>query len=649
MISLIRRLFNSKIGLAITFAFIGLVAFAFAAGDISNTGGLGSIGGNSGTVAKVGGGTLTSADVQSRTQMVFDRQRQQAPDMEMSRFLAMGGMENVVGQLINGLALTEFAKGEGMHNSKRLIDGEIGSIEAFKDASGKFSETMYRDLLRRQGITDAALRQDISRDVFNRQLLTPVGLGARMSHDMILPYASLLLEGRAGRIAVVPAKLFVSNDPPNPQELAEFYRRNAERFTVPEQRQLRYVLVDKARFDKAATPTAADIARYYAENKANYAARELRTLEQLILPTQAAADTIAAKVKAGTSLAEAAKSAGLAVATLADLNQQQYAEKSSAAVAKGAFTAPQGEIAPLAKSPLGWHIVRVASVKTTPARSLDAVRGEIVAALTQQKAAEAMADFLAKAEDQIAEGTTFDEFAKDASLPVKATPLVLRTGASVQAENYQAPPELKPLLDPAFTMELDDEPQMVTIQPDALYALVDVTDIKAAAPPPLDKVRTLIVQQFQLDRAAARAKTAADQVVTKVNKGMDLAKAIGELGLKVPPPQPIGGKRADIARGGQQVPPPLALLFSMAEGSTKALDIGKDQGYFVVRLDQIQRGDAGKQPALVSAVQQQMSRVAGNEYAEQFARAVQSHVGVKKNEAAIAAVKQQLRGGTSGQ
>ena len=44
-----------------------------------------------------------------------------------------------------------------------------------------------------------------------------------------------------------------------------------------------------------------------------------------------------------------------------------------------------------------------------------------------------------------------------------------------------------------------------------------------------------------------------------------------------------------------------------------------------------------------------MSRVAGPEYAEQFTRAVQQHVGVKKNETAIAEVKRQLRGATSGQ
>src|SRR3546814_8079379 len=130
-------------------------------------------------------------------------------------------------------------------------------------------------------------------------------------------------------------------------------------------------------------------------------------------------------------------------------------------------------------------------------------------------------------------------------------------------------------------------------------------------------------------------------------KGTDLSKALNESGLKLPPTQAVSAKRAEIARGDQRVPPPLALLFSMAEGSVKTLDAGNDQGYFIVKLDSIQRGDAGKQPAIVDAVKQQMSRVVGNEYVEQFASAAQADVGVKRNDAAVAIVKQPLRGSAS--
>src|SRR3546814_14724020 len=83
---------------------------------------------------------------------------------------------------------------------------------------------------------------------------------------------------------------------------------------------------------------------------------------------------------------------------------------------------------------------------TTPAKTLAAAREEIVKILTDQKAAEAMSDFLANAEDQIAGGTTFEEFAKDASLPIKATPLIVSGGVSPQKPDYQPAPEISALL-----------------------------------------------------------------------------------------------------------------------------------------------------------------------------------------------------------
>src|SRR3546814_20107647 len=75
-------------------------------------------------------------------------------------------------------------------------------------------------MLRRQSITDASLRQDISRDLYSRQLLAPVSMGSAMSRDMVLPYASLLLEGRTGHIAIVPSKMLLSSGQPKARKSA---------------------------------------------------------------------------------------------------------------------------------------------------------------------------------------------------------------------------------------------------------------------------------------------------------------------------------------------------------------------------------------------------------------------------------------------
>lgn len=120
-----------------------------------------------------------------------------------------------------------------------------------------------------------------------------------------------------------------------------------------------------------------------------------------------------------------------------------------------------------------------------------------------------------------------------------------------------------------------------------------------------------------------------------------MAKAFAD--AKMPPVQSAGGKRMDLARQ-QQVPPPLAMMFTMAEGSARRLTAPNDQGFFIVRLDKVIQGDIAKEPGLLTATQAQFSRLLGEEYATQFARAVARDIGVKRDDKAIKRLRDELGG-----
>ncbi|HWH17649.1 MAG TPA: hypothetical protein VNT77_04835, partial [Allosphingosinicella sp.] len=98
------------------------------------------------------------------------------------------------------------------------------------------------------------------------------------------------------------------------------------------------------------------------------------------------------------------------------------------------------------------------------------------------------------------------------------------------------------------------------------------------------------------------------------------------------------------SQGGRQVPPPLAMMFSMKRGTAKLLEAPNGAGWFVVHLATTEAGDASKEPGLVQMTRQQFSQVAGAELAEQFTRAVEKQVGVERNEDAIQALRRQLLG-----
>lgn len=641
MLSIFRRFIKSKFGALFALLFLGVIAFAFIAGDITSGKFGASIGGGD-TVAKAGGARLTSTEFQERVQRVFDNARKANPGMQMGDFFAQGGARQVFDQLVAAMTIKQYAKDQGVHISKRLVDAQIAQIPAFQDAAGNFSQDLFRQLLQRERITEQALRDDISREILEKQMLAPLGVGVKLTDSLVLPYASLLLEARQGMIAAIPAVAFLDEKAPTDAQLAAYYRSNAARFTIPEQRKIRYATIDAERFAQAAQPTDAEIAASYNQNKTQYAARESRSVEQLVIPTEAGAKAIADQVKGGKTLSAAAQGAGLAVSTLADQSREALTATSSAAVAGAAFGARQGELVGPVRGALGWVLLRVTAIKTTPARALDAVRGEIAATLRTQKEKQLLTDFTGKIEDQIADGGTFEEVVKDNGLKLETTPALLSTGKQVENPTYTAGPDIAPLLVPIFGMSADDDAQLVPITPDKRYALAAPGEIVAAAPPPLAKVKPAIVAQYKLNQGNLKAKALAEQIRAKVAKGAKLADALSGAGVRLPPAQVVGGRRADIMRGDQRPPAEVAILFSMAPNTVKTLPIGQDRGYFVVQLSAIKRGDASTDPALLTQVRDQLGDVVGQEYGTQFERAVEKQMGVTRKANAVTDVQRAL-------
>ena len=126
-------------------------------------------------------------------------------------------------------------------------------------------------------------------------------------------------------------------------------------------------------------------------------------------------------------------------------------------------------------------------------------------------------------------------------------------------------------------------------------------------------------------------------------------QAFAQAGVALPALQPVTARRIDIARPNQPVPPPLAMLFSLAKGRAKILQAPNGAGWFVVHLESSVPGNAATQPQLVQATATQFQRILGEEYAEQFTRAVERQLKAERDDAAIARTRQQLLSGRSAQ
>ncbi len=632
---------------------IALVAIVVTGFGTGGTGGLGSLAGGgdgSETLATVEGEALSASEVSDLVNRQFARAREQQPTLEMAAFLGEGAFEQTLAQLIAATAIELFGAEEGLAVSQRMIDREIVNIPTFRNFAGQFDQNVFRQILASQNLTETRLRQDIARSLMQRQLLGPVALGGRVPEGVAREYASLLLERRRGTIGVVPAQLMAQGINPSDAEIAAFYRDSRAAFTIPERRVIQYAVIGQAQVGEAGRATDAEIAAVYRNNAAVYGPRETRTLQSIVLPTQQAAQAFAQRVRGGASFVDAAGQAGFAAAdvTFADQRRDQFARATTPQVAAAAFGAAQGAVAGPIRSELGFHVVRVDRIAATPARPLEAVRGEIAAAIERRKGNEALGALITRVEDQLADGASFADVARAERLAVVTTPAITAAGQPVGGQPWQAPAELQPLLRSAFEIDAETlEPVVEQIDPNTRFALLGVERVEPAAPPPLAQIRPLVREALIQRRALERARAMAQQIANRINAGTPAARAFVEAQPRLPAPEQVNMRRVDIARGGSQVPPPLITLFSLPQGRARIVAAPNNAGWFIVAHEERIAGNASAEPQLIQTTRTEFGSSVSEEIAQQFARSVELRTGIARNEDAIRRARQQLGGGAA--
>ncbi len=641
MIGFFRSIFQSKLGLFLTFAFVALIAVAFASADITGST-FGGVTGND--VAIVGGESIGSGEVEQYATNAQRQVQQQNPQLDMNAWVDEGGLDRVLDQLINEYALAAFGREYGMRATKRLVDSEIANIPAFAGPGGEFSETVFREILASQGLSERGVRESLARTLVGQQIVVPVAFGLRVPKQIATPLASLKLDGRRGQVAFIPSAAYVPAQAPDDRTLAAYYASNARTYTRPEQRRIRYAVVSADNLGAAAVPTDQELRAAYKTRAKEFAASETRSMTQVILPTEAAAKALAGKVAGGVGIEKAAQDIGLSASKVSDITKEKYASDFSNAAADAVFAARNGALSTPAQSSLGWHVAKIENISANPARSFADVRGDLLRELGETKRLQALTTRLETIEDRFAEGATLPEVAAAQKLNVENTPLLLSTGQAPAQSGYKPTEAVQRVLQGAFAMEQDSEPMLAELEPGMQYVVYDVSETKPAAPPPFASQRARVLRDYMLEKGAIRAKAAALKVKQQLDAGKTLKAALASLGVELPPAENIGARRIELEQSQQRVPPPLALMFSMVENTAKTIEGPANQGWYVVYLDTIDRGDASGNTAMVQSYQLGMRPEMSSELEQQFMTAVRKEVGVNRQETGIRAMRDRLTG-----
>ena len=207
MLQFFRDFFHSRYGVLITLTMLAVTALAFAAGDVASSGGFGGIAGGD-RAATVGKSRIGTAELAKRVSQGYDMERQRDPRLSIKGFLAEGGLEAVLTQLLDARSLLVFGQNHGIIAGKRLVDSELAKVPSFQGPDGRFSDANYRQFLAQRQLTDADVRDDVAQGLVAKQMLLPAEFGAVSPASVTSHYIGLMRERREGAIALLPAQAF---------------------------------------------------------------------------------------------------------------------------------------------------------------------------------------------------------------------------------------------------------------------------------------------------------------------------------------------------------------------------------------------------------------------------------------------------------
>lgn len=626
MITFIRRWLTSWPVLLL----LGLVLVAFA---ITGIGDPFAGGGPVGSVAKVGDKVVGENELLKAFDRLVRNARQSNPGVSQTDFAKQGAVTVAADQLIGQTAVETLATSAGIAASERAIGAVIAGIPAFQ-TGGKFDEATYRRVIADQKLTEAELHQGIAGDLVRKQLLTPVTAALGVPADMARPYAQMLVDIHRGGVALVPVTASV---PPTEAEIAKFYAGNKARFTVPERRAYRYATIDSAGIIASAAVSEAQIAAAFAKDPAKYGAAATRRLEQVVVPDEAKARVLvaAAATEGFGKAAQRIAGFGAADIDLGEQTREAFGKATSPAVADAAFAASVGSVTAPIKTAYGWHVVRVAALGAA-GKSLAQARATVEADLKKTAGTAALGDLVAAIEDGVEAGKSFADIAKEQRLAILAQTPVTKEGSAPGAPPLSG--DAAAIAAKAFRHEPGDGAAVEDLGGGKLI-VIETMAVTPAAPQPLAEIRAVVVAGAAQAKAMAAARGKADAVAAAVRKGQAFDAALAAQGL--PPSQPLAGRRIDIAQQ-QQVPPMLQAFLETPKGSVQVLAGG--QGWVLIHTSAIEPGQIEAVPGLLEAGRRDIAAQVPEEFAAAFALAAERALGTTRNSKAITAIARRLSG-----
>lgn len=546
---------------------------------------------------------------------------------------SLGLRENVLSQVVAGAVLDENARKMGLGISDENLGMSIASDDNFKDLTGQFSRSTLRNTLAQAGLSEEDYIQSRKRVSMRNQILD--GTAASMSMPAAYTDALSIFQKEKRVFDFVTVGSEVAGDIPSPtdSELSSYYDENKNDFVAPEYRKVAILKLEPTDLAKPDDVTDEELRAAYENRKSSLKTPERRQIQQLVLGNADAAEAALKRLSEGATFDEVVSENGKTIADI-DLGVLRKDELPDEKVAEAAFAAKLNEPTDVVEGLFGPVIVRVAKIEEESVTSFEDVKDELKQQIATERAVEDVFENFDAIEDERGAGEQILPTGEKLDLETRVIEGVDASGSDMQGNPLTDVPQLRALVQAAFTAEPGDDTQAIEIGENG-FLWYDVLEIIPERQKELNEVKSEVREAWIAAKTKEEIVKVAEKIAERVRSGEDFNTVLGETLPTDSLGQAVSYTTTEaLQRSGQTPDFPITAVrrgFGVASSTIDTVDIGENN-LIVFRVAEIEDAEIEELPADIS---EQIDVAASQDILSQVVEHLQSRESVVVNRAAI--------------
>jgi peptidyl-prolyl cis-trans isomerase D len=429
-------------------------------------------------------------------------------------------------QLIQRALLRQGAHEMGIMVSNFEVQQAVEKMEAFR-TDGIFNVEQYRNILSSSGMTPTAFEESMRTDLLAGKVLEHLSRFAKLTPLEVEEEFGFDNEEINIEYVSFRSKDFKEKVKTGPDDLMAFYEENKENYLTDPQVKLHF-LTFPYNADEKPVITDEEVESFYRQNLTRYSIPEQRNARHILIKTaeEDSEETLVGKREKAEQILKLART-GEDFGALA----KQYSEGPTGpqggdlgSFARGSmvkafddsvFSLSEGEISDIVETQFGFHIIKLEKIEPAHTRTLAEVKSEIISRLQGQRSSEVAFTRATEAYENIILAGSLEKFSQNTDIPLHQTDFFPRKNPEKSGftEGMLTEPAF---LNAAFALNKGELSSL--IETPKGYAIIFAADKKEPETSPFKDVEEQVKADYLNSRSDVMAKEAAEAMLSALKE-----------------------------------------------------------------------------------------------------------------------------------